>query len=150
MLLEIPQTEPRIVKLIDVLNSQAKPILTRFKKFEATEEKLKEKIEGYVDDEEKPKTEKWKAKQQQKIMAAERYAELIKDNGFDIRRVKSHLISEYGSYYSESLVKELTSLIKNDYWNFLIYKKPKATKLVIDLLDKVHTHYGRNSEGANV
>lgn len=149
VLLEIPMTEHKIVKLIDVLNSKAKSLLSRFERFGATEKILKELIEGYVKDNEKPKTAKWTAKQLQKILAAERYAELMKDNGYSIRRTKSHIITEY-ELYDESLIQNFTKEIKDNYWNFLIYRKPKAMKLVIELLNKIHTYYGRNSEGANV
>lgn len=149
VLLEIPMTEHKIVKLTDVLNSKAKLILTRFEKFGATEENLKELIEGYVKNNEKSKTAKWTAKQLQKILAAERYAELIKGNGYNIRRTKSHIITEY-ELYDESLIQNFTKEIKDNYWNFLMYRKPKAIKLVIELLNKVYCYYGRNGEGANV
>lgn len=143
-LLEIPQKEPGIIKLIDILNSQAKPILTRFEKFEATEEKLKEKVELYVEDAEKPRIEKWTSKQLLKNFAAKYYALLIIENGYNIQRTKSCIITECGMY-SEPLVQELIREIKDNLWNFLMYTKPKAIKLVIELLDKIHTYYGRRA-----
>ncbi len=141
-LLNIPMKQERKVNLIDVLNSTAKPILAHFKNFGVTEEILKEKIEGWIEDNNKEKTEFNTAKQLQTMLAAERYAEIIKDNNYDIRRTKTHLKTEYGIYNS-SLVSNLTSVIKENFWNFLIYRKPKAIRLIIDLLDKIHIYYGR-------
>lgn len=144
VLLDIPKSENRVVRLRDVLNSKAKPILKRFKAFECTEEKLKNKIEGYIEDEERPKTEIRTERQLERILASERLAELVKDNNHDFTRVKTHLITEY-EIYSETFIKQLASTIKHQYWDFLLYRKPKAIKRVMDLLDKAHTYYGRGA-----
>ena len=136
-LLNIPMKQERKVNLIDVLNSTAKPILARFKNFGVTEEILKEKIEGWIENNNKEKTEPNTSKQLVTMFAAERYAEIIKENNYDIRRTKSHIKTEY-NIYNSALASNLTSVIKENFWNFLIYRKPKAIRLIIDLLDKIH------------
>ena len=141
-LLNIPMKQERKVNLIDVLNSTAKPILARFKNFGVTEEILKEKIEGWIENNNKEKTEPNTSKQLVTMFAAERYAEIIKENNYDIRRTKSHIKTEY-NIYNSALASNLTSVIKENFWNFLIYRKQKAIRLIIDLLDKIHIYYGR-------
>lgn len=149
VLLCIQNRKYRTVYLQDVLESQATPILKRFEAFECTKEKLEEKIEGYIEDEQKPKTPIRTAKQLEKILACERLAELVRDNNFNFSQTKNHIITEH-EIYDKALIAQLTTEIKQRYWDFLLYRKPKAIKIVIDLLNKIHTYYGRESEGANV
>ena len=144
-LLNIPEREAGMVYLTDVLNSTATSILKRFEVFEATEETLRDKIWGYVENAERPKTEKRTAMGLRDRLASERIALLLQDNGFDILRVRSHLIVEY-EIDNDSLLGSLTTEIKKDLWNFLLYRKPKAIKRVLNILNKVHIYYGR---GAN-
>ena len=145
VLLNIPTKEAGMVYLTDVLNSTATPILKRFEAFGATEEILREKIAGYVEIAEQNETEIRTYTELRNRLAGERIALLLKDNGFNILRVRSHLIVEYG-IDNDSLLSSLTTDIKKDLWNFLLYRKPKAIKRVLNILDKVHTYYGR---GAN-
>lgn len=145
VLLDIPEREAGMVYLTDVLNSTATPILKRFEVFEATEETLRDKIWGYVENAERPKTEKRTAMGLRDRLASERIALLLQDNGFDIERLKCHLKIEY-DLDNESLLNNLTTCIKKDLWNFLLYRKPKAIKRVMNILNKVHIYYGR---GAN-
>lgn len=149
VLFEIEKKTRKIVYLQDVLESQATPILKSFEAFECTEEKLKEKIEGYIEDEQRPKTPIRTAKQLEKILACERLAELVKNNNYNFSQAKNHIITEH-EIYSEVLISQLITEIKQQYWDFLLYRKPKAIKIVINLLDKIHAYYGKESEGANV
>lgn len=148
VLLDVQNRKYRTVYLQDVLESQATPILKRFEAFECTEEKLKEKIEGYIEDEQRLKTPIRTAKQLEKILACERFAELVRDNNYNFSQAKNHIITEH-DIYSEVLITQLTTEIKQRYWDFLLYRKPKAIKIVIDLLNKIHAYYGRKSEGTN-
>lgn len=144
VLLDIPKCEDGIVKLIDVLNSQAKPILKRFEVFGAEEETLKRKITLYIDRQEKLNTPKRKEADLLRLLAAERIAELIKENEFDEGKVKAHLLTEY-DFNNDKFIRSLISTIKERYWDFLLYRKPKAVKRVIELLDMVQTYYGREA-----
>lgn len=145
VLLNIPTKEAGMVYLTDVLNSTATPILKRFEAFGATEEILREKIAGYVEITEQNETEIRTYTELRNRLAGERIALLLQENSFDILRVRSHLRVEYG-IDNDSLLSSLTTDIKKDLWNFLLYRKPKAIKRVLNILDNVHTYYGR---GAN-
>ena len=145
VLLNIPTKEAGMVYLTDVLNSTATPILKRFEAFGATEEILREKIAGYVEIAERNETEIRTYTELRNRLAGERIALLLQENSFDILRVRSHLRVEY-ELYNVSFFNILTTNIKEDLWNFLLYRKPKAIKRVLNILNKVHTYYGR---GAN-
>lgn len=144
-LLNIPEREAGMVYLTDVLNSAATPILKRFEVFGATEETLRDKIWGYVENAERTKTQIRTARELRDRLASERIALLLQDNGFDILRVRSHLIVEY-EIDNDSLLASLTTEIKKDLWNFLLYRKPKAIKRVMNILNKVHAYYGRGAD----
>lgn len=148
ILFEIQKKTRKIVYLQDVLESQATPILKRFEAFECTEEILKEKIESYIEDKKKPKTPVRTAKQLEKILACERLTELVKDNNYNISQTRNHIITEH-EIYDETLIAQLISKIKHRYWDFLLYRKPKAIKIVIDLLGKLNTYYGRKTGAEN-
>ena len=145
ILLDIPEKEPRKVYLTDVLNSTATPILSRFEVFGATEQILRDKIWGYLENTERPQTEIRTYEELKDRLAEERIAELIIDNSSDIPKLKSYLKVEYG-IDSEVLINNLTTHIKNDIWNFLLYKKAKHIKRVLNILEKVHTYYGRGAD----
>ena len=142
LLLDIQSDTPKLVRLTDVLNSHATPILKRFEAFEATEEKLREKIAYYVETAEKNPTPSRTARELTKILAAERIAELVSKNNNDFSKVKNYMITEL-ELYDTKAINNLVPLIKDKYWNFLLYWKPKATNKVLDLLNQVHTYYGR-------
>lgn len=148
-LLNIPKREYRIVMLTDVLHSTATPILTRLASFEATEDILREKIWNYIEDEKNSDTQIRTAKLLLKKLAGERIAELTSENDFDIIKVKNHLIIEE-DITDETFINSLITQIKSHLWNFLLYNKPKSIKIVLDVLDKIHSFYGRNSGGDNV
>ena len=50
---------------------------------------------------------------------------------------------------NENTIKGLIPYIKDSYWSFLLYRKPKAIKRVICLLDKIHIYYGRKAGSQN-
>ena len=145
VLLEIPKRHAGIVMLSDVLNSTATPIIKRLNAFGASETVLRDKIWNYIETEENNNTPIKTKRLLDKRLAAERVAELSRENGFDITKVKNHIITEY-DINDESLIGSLIPYIKTDLWNFLLYNKPKAIKIVIDLLDRIYQFYGRNTE----
>ena len=145
ILLDIPEKEPRKVYLSDVLNSTATPILTRFEVFGATEQILRDKIWGYIKNTERTQTEIRTYRELKDRLAEERIALLLIDNRHDIPKLKSYLKVEYG-IDNEALINNLTTHIKNDLLNFLLYKKAKAIKRVLNILEKVHAYYGRGAD----
>lgn len=145
VLLDIPRREARKVYLTDVLNSTATPILKRFEVFGATEEILREKIACYVDNAERTPTENRTHMELRNRLASERIATMLEDNGFDIQWLRSHLKVEY-DLDNDALLNNLTTDIKEDLWNFLLYRKPKAVKRVLNILNKVHVYYGRGAD----
>ena len=48
-----------------------------------------------------------------------------------------------------TLINSLTTEIKSNLWNFLLYNKPKSIKIVLDIIDKVYNFYGRNTDDNN-
>ncbi len=147
-LLGIDSDEPSVVRLLDVLNSRAMPILSRFEAFEATEEKLQDEIFIYTKRESKQNTDLQKLSRFIRILAAERIAELAEANKPNMAQLKAHIITEY-EFNNEVTINNLVSFIKEHYWDFLLYRKPKSIKLIIDLLDQVHTYYGRGVGDTN-
>lgn len=148
-LLNIPKREARVVLLTDVLNSTATPILKRLASFEATEDKLREKIWNYIEAEESSETPIRTAKLLRNRLASERIAELTRENDFDITRVKNHLVIEE-DITDETFISSLITQIKSGLWDFLLYNKPKSIKIVLDVIDRVYRFYGRNAGGDNV
>lgn len=149
LLLNIPKKESRVVMLTDVLNSTATPILARLAAFEANEEKLRDEIWNYIEAEENANTSIRTAKLLQRRLAAERIAELTRENDFDIIKVKNHLIIEE-NITDETFINSLITEIKSGLWDFLLYNKPRSIKIVIDVIDKTHRFYGRNAGGDDV
>lgn len=148
-LLNIPKQESRVLMLTDVLNSTATPILLRLASFEATEDKLREKIWNYIEAEENADTPIRTAKLLRNRLASERIAELTRENDFDITKVKNHLIIE-DSIVDETFISSLITQIKSVLWDFLLYNKPKSIKIVLDVIDRIYRFYGRNAGGDNV
>ena len=109
---------------------------------------LKKRISLYVEGEEKSEQEGLQGVQVRERLAAERIGELVRDNNFDIRKVKDDLITEY-NINDENTIKGLIPYIKDSYWSFLLYRKPKAIKRVICLLDKIHIYYCRKAGSQN-
>lgn len=81
--------------LSDVLNSTAKPILKRLEAFDCTESILKKKNFSLCRRGRKSEQEGLQGVQVRERLAAERIGELVRDNNFDIRKVKDDLITEY-------------------------------------------------------
>ena len=147
-LLNIPKREAGVVMLTDVLNSTATPILKRLASFEATEDKLREKIWNYIEAEESAETPIRTAKLLRNRLASERIAELTRENDFDIARVKNHLVIEE-NIMDETFISSLITQIKSALWDFLLYNKPKSIKAVLEVIDRVYRFYGRNAGGDN-
>lgn len=149
VLLDLPKRQAGIVMLSDVLNSTATPILKRLKAFDASEIIFRDKIWNYIETEENNNTPIKTKRLLDKRLAAERVAELLRENDFDITKVKNHIITEF-EINDVSLIGSLVTHIKTDLWNFLLYNKPKAIKIIIDLLDRVYQFYGRNTEEGEI
>lgn len=144
-LLNIPKGARGTVFLTDVLNSTAQPILQRLEAFGITEQTLRAKIFTYIENETKPKTKNKTMIKVREWLAGMGIVYLFSLNSQDASKVKSYIITEFGTD-EENIISSLTTEIQHDYWNFLTYKKPKTIKKVIELLNTVHTYYGRNAE----
>lgn len=144
ILLNIPKSIRGTVFLTDVLNSTAQPILHRLEKFDATEQTIRDKIYDHVEAETKANTNKRTRMRVREWLAGMGIVRLFQLNNYEASKVKSHIITEL-DIDAENIINGLTKEIRHNYWNFLIYEKPKAIKKVIDLLNAIHTYYGRGA-----
>ena len=144
-LLDLPRRY-KFVALTDVLNSTSMPIIKRFKAFEATEKILNEKIWGYIRTETSNRINS--KVQLRNRLASERVADIVTINNYDIIKARDHFITEY-EIENINTIKELVPEIKQSLWNFLLYRKPKAIKRVINLLEKIHISYCGEEAGAD-
>jgi len=141
-LLNIPMKQHGVVLLEDVLSSTEKVILKQLEKFGVSEEVLKERIFGYIKEEEKNKTPISTARQLKDRIAEQRVATLINEHDGDIRKVKDMLSVEL-EIDATTLITGMVSCIKGWYFDFIVCQKPKTIRAALGLLDKVHAAYGR-------
>ena len=142
-LLEISSEYKGIVRLKDVLESKAKPILNRFDKFRIKEENIKERLFAYNNDLTSSEETITSHELFVKRLAAERIAEIIKENiAGGISQVKTALVIEYG-IQNENFISDLLPIIRSIFLDFILYRKPKSTRITVDLLNDINNFYGR-------
>lgn len=142
-ILEIEEKEKYEVLLSDVLKSKSKAILNVMKKYDLTEEILRDEIKGFTDEYLKP------------VQSINDVIDLLASIG-----VMSVLTEQKGMYRAtrdllgmyfnidddEKLMTKLTKSMRESFYNFTLYFRAKPIKEVLNLLDMIHTIYGRTLE----
>lgn len=140
-ILDIEEKEKYEVLLSDVLGSKSKAILNVMKKFDFTEEILRDKIKGFTNEYLTP------------IQADNDVTDLLASIG-----VMSILTEQKGMYRAtrdllglyfnieddEKLLRKLTTNMRESFYNFTFYFRAKPIKEVLNLLNMIHTVYGRS------
>lgn len=140
VMLELPPQEKYQVALSDVLKSEAPAILNVMKKYRLTEDILHEEIKAFTDEYLKtPQTKE----EVIELLAGIGAISLFTAQEYNIRATRDMIAYEFNIIDDEELLKKLNSLIRSCFYNFKYYKKPKCIKAILDLLDLIHTEYGR-------
>lgn len=139
-ILDIEEKEKYEVLLSDVLESKSKAILNVMKKYDLTEEILRDEIKSFTDEYLTP------------IQSINDVIDLLASIG-----VMSVLTEQKGMYRAtrdllglyfnieddEKLLSKLTSNMRESFYNFTLYFRAKPIKEVLNILDMIHTVYGR-------
>lgn len=142
VILELPPQEKYQVALSDVLKSKAPAVLNVMRKYKLTEDVLREEIKGFTDEYLiKPQTEEAVIE----LLAGIGALSLYKAQECNIRATRDMIAHEFNIIDDEELLKKLNSLIRNCFFNFKYYNKPKCIKAILDLLNLIHTAYGRRT-----
>lgn len=145
-ILEIPNKESYQVLLQDVLRSKKPAILNVLKKYQLTEEILKDKIAGFTDEYLNPPQN---AEQLFALLAGIGLNYIsLKQNG-DFKSIKDFIRLEFKIDENEVLMQRLSQIMHTTYYNFILYFMPKSIQYVLELLDLIHRSYGRNSVNNN-
>ncbi len=125
----------------DVLNTKSKCALIMLEVFSANEETLKNKLLGYTENLDNTKFTKKKLIFN---LACQRVASLLQENNNDLVIVKNTLITEF-DIENESLINQLITELKKYYFDFIIYKKPRSIKKLIELRKLISNAYMEQS-----
>lgn len=136
--LNIPADEPRVIRLLNVLNSAAPVMLRMFEEFSGTPKELLDRLEWLEDIETAPE----KNFTLSEIFIAERFIEIFKENLFDLELTKKHIKTEYINARDKEIEQfnRLANLKRNTL-NFLVYCKPKSVTIMLDMLARLYAHY---------
>lgn len=146
-ILDIEEKEKYEVLLSDVLGSKSKAILNVMKKFDFTEEILRDKIKGFTDEYLTP------------VQSVNEVMELLASIGvMSVLRTQEGMYNAtrdlLGMYFNidddEKLMTKLTKSMRESFYNFTLYFRAKPIKEVLNLLNMIHTVYGRNSSTQEV
>lgn len=142
-MLELAENEHFQVTLLSVLRSKTSVILKMFEHYNITEDKLKDEIIAFTE-EFLPKTPNPQTVDNLiKLFASERMAELLIAHKYNILSLSNRVAIEYRLLDTETLLRNLNSFIHQRLYTFILYRKPKSIKLILDLLNIVHSAYGR-------
>lgn len=142
VMLELPPQEKYQVALSDVLKSKAPTVLNVMKKYRLTEDLLREEIKGFTDDYlTKPQT----TEEVIELLAGIGAMSLFGEQAYNIRATRDMIAHEFNMIDDEELLKKLNSLIRNCFFNFKYYNKPKCIKAMLDLLNLIHIAYERRT-----
>ncbi len=135
-LLDIPEKR-YVVSLTDVLNSKAPVMLKMFELFSGKPEVLLERLSWLSDTITTPEDNSLKD-----ICIAEWFVNLLRENNFDILTVRSHIRVEYANVKDSEIEKfnQLANIRKN-ILNYIVYKKPKSTTIMLDILRRLYDYY---------
>lgn len=147
--LQLPDGE---IKLKDLLKSKAPVMLNILKDYNITEEKLRDKIKAHVDvylpavESTKDLTNILAAERIVELQACQRVVQLLEHQQYEFPTLVDMVALENGLTDNEALMKELSPFLKHSCYTYLLHYKPKTIKLLLDLLNIIHTAYGRNSD----
>lgn len=142
-MLELAENEQYQVSLLSVLRSKAPVILKTLKRYTITEENLRNDIIAFTE-EFLPKTPNPQTVDNLiKLFASERMAELLIEHRYNVLSLSNRIAIEYRLLDTETLLRNLSSFIQQRLYTFLLYRKPKSIKLILDLLNIIHSAYGR-------
>lgn len=140
--------EPRIVMLQDVLKSSTPVLLQQMISFTKKPEQLFERLQWLKDIETTADNLPLKD-----IFIAERFIEILRDNNLDIGITRTHIRTEYCNIQDNEL-EEFIRLgnIRRNILTFLVYRKPKSVKIMLNILHKLQAYYqaGTEDSGTNV
>ncbi len=149
--LMIGTVERRRISLQDVLDSTEMPLFVVFDEMGIDIEKLKTHLLGYLPIAKKlEKKRTLTQKELTDILSAERYAQLIKENNFNIATTIDHIAVEYGVDKDCTLFKQLSKIVKDNLYDYLCFAKPKTITLIIALFERIMEDYARRAEVQNV
>lgn len=145
--LELPDGE---IKLSSLLRSKAPVMLNILKDYDITEEKLRDKIKAHIDlylplvDNIRDLINTLAADRVAELQACQRVIQLLEHQQFEFSALVDMVALEKDITSNEKLMKELSPFLKHSCYTYLLHYKPKTIKLLLDLLDIIHTAYGRN------
>lgn len=143
--LDIKLKEKGVLLLNDALNSISKPILKFFESLGINEKEISKNYKEFLDMPEEP----IKEKDYYKKIAEISIVQMLMDNQGDLNKTTAFYITELG-FDSEMFHKILRDCIKKPLWKYLIKYKPKATREVLKIIDKIHISYGRQMQKREV
>lgn len=147
--LQLPDGE---IKLTDLLKSKAPVMLNILKDYNITEEKLRDKIKAHVEvylptvENTKDLTNILAAERIAELQACQRVVQLLEHQQYEFPALIDMVALENGLTDNEALMNELSPFLKHSCYTYLLHYKPKTIKLLLDLLNIIHTAYGRNSD----
>ena len=142
--LNIQKNEPRVVKLIDVLNSTNPVILEYFNYFSGTPDRLESYIKGYIDNID-PETQSVRSIDE--LLKIKGYVDMLRENNFDLTQLSAHVLTEYSYKLSDNDLKQFNSIASSRFniLNYLVYHKPKSVTRVLDLINRLQEYYGTSN-----
>lgn len=147
--LDLPEGE---IKLVDLLKSQAPVMLDVLNDYNISETKLRDKIKSHTerflpevkdfDD----LTNILAAEQVAQLQASKRVVELLQQQGYEFSALRDLVALDYNIADNPELMNRLNPYLRDCCYTYLLHYKPKHIKLLLELLDLLHSYYGRNSE----
>ena len=141
VLFDIPQKEKEVVFLKDLLESQSRCVLILFKYFGFDEEKMYDHLRYYKEIKSSPHITE---NTFYKLLAQRAVCEVLKNSNHDLSIARNTFIIEYG-IENQHLIDNLISTIKELYYNYLVFNKPRSTKYTLDFMNLVAEAYGREA-----
>ena len=146
--LRLPEGE---IKLPDLLRSTAPVMLNILADYNITEEKLRNMIKSHVDNylpevnDVKDLTNVLAAEKISELLACQRVVEIFEQQQYECSALNDMIALEYGITKNDKLMKKLSPYLRDCCYTYLLHYKPKTIKSLLELLDLIHTSYGRMS-----
>lgn len=140
------------IKLSSLLRSKAPVMLNMLRDYDISEEKLRDKIKGHLDlylppvENIRDLINVLAAERVAELQACQRVVQLLEHQHYEFAPLVDMVALEKDITHNEKLMKELSPFLKHSCYTYLLHYKPKTIKLLLDLLDIIHTAYGRNSD----
>ena len=145
-ILEIPNKESYQVLLEDVLRSKKPAILNVLKKYQMTEEILKDKILGFTDT---YLSNPQSADEVRDLLAGIGLMTVLLKQEDMYRATRDFLVNNFRLEDNETIMKNLSKNMQECFYNFNFYFRAPSIRDVLELLDLIHRSYGRNSRDNN-